>query len=198
MTTVVERSEAPLPLLDALGALARCVVRCAALLVRGELSRPTNHRGERIEFADGSSALIYRETVVKHAATEDPVVLVVGFRLRWRLGSVGHQVFRAESLLNIPLFAGFPGFVSKLWLRHDRNGVYRGFYQWNRGVLAHAYVRALWWVLAIVSERRSITYVVVPGLSRDDVLDNPAIIAARDNPGGTDWWRPTGVFRHAG
>jgi hypothetical protein len=30
-------------------------------------------------------------------------------------------VFRAESILNTPLFAGFPGFVSKLWLAHDEN-----------------------------------------------------------------------------
>jgi hypothetical protein len=28
-------------------------------------------------------------------------------------------LFRAESLLNTPLFVGFPGFVSKLWLAHD-------------------------------------------------------------------------------
>ena len=82
----------------------------------------------------------------------------------------------AESLLNTPLFVGFPGFVSKLWLAHDENGAYRGFYQWNGAQLADAYVRALWWVLALVSVRSSIHYVVLPGLRRDDVLADPTIL----------------------
>ena len=69
-----------------------------------------------------------------------PPVLVVAFRLRWVRGR-GHALFRAESLLNTPLFVGFPGFVSKLWLAHDENGAYRGFYQWN-GATRRCYVRA--------------------------------------------------------
>jgi hypothetical protein len=52
-------------------------------------------------------------------------VLVVEFRLRAVRG-LGHAAFRWESLLNTPLFAGFPGFVSKLWLANDDLGRYRG------------------------------------------------------------------------
>jgi hypothetical protein len=37
-----------------------------------------------------------------------------------------HTGFRWESLFNTPLFVGFPGFVSKLWLAHDEHDVYRG------------------------------------------------------------------------
>jgi hypothetical protein len=58
--------------------------------------------------------------------------------------------------LNTPLFVGFPGFVSKLWLAHDEKSLYRGVYQWNDGRQADRYVRALWWVLAAVSVRSSI------------------------------------------
>jgi hypothetical protein len=36
----------------------------------------------RLRFADGTSARVYRETVVDQDATRDPCVLVVGFRLR--------------------------------------------------------------------------------------------------------------------
>ena len=43
----------------------------------------------------------------------------------------GHALFRWESLLNTPLFVGFPGFVSKLWLADDEHGFYRGLYEWN-------------------------------------------------------------------
>ena len=102
-------------------------------------------------------------------------------------------MFRAESLLNTPLFVGFPGFVSKLWLAHDGNGVYRGFYEWDRAELADAYVRALWWVLALVSVQESIRYAVVPGLRRDDVLTDPTVLD-RAVPDYRDaWWRLTVV-----
>ena len=72
---------------------------------------------------------------MKNAVTDEPVVLVVAFRLRWVRGR-GHALFRAESLLNTPLFVGFPGFVSKLWVAHDEGHVYRGVYQWNGPALA--------------------------------------------------------------
>src|SRR5581483_4522289 len=96
---------------------------------------------------------------------------------------------RVESELNTILFAGFPGLVSKLWLRHDQRQTYRGVYQWDDADLAESYARALWWVLALVSERGSVKYVVLPGLGRDDVLDDPTLIDTVDpSPGG--WWRP--------
>jgi hypothetical protein len=142
-------------------ALARCVLTTGVLLSRRAISQPKVHLGEMLWFSDGSRGRIYRETVVANATTDAPVVLVVAFRLRWVRGR-GHALFRAESLLNTPLFAGFAGFVSKLWVAHDDDGVYRGFYQWNDAGLADAYVRALWWPLALVSEVASIRYVVLP------------------------------------
>ena len=51
--------------------------------------------------------------------------------LQFRLRAVhgwAHQLFERESVLNTPLFAGFPGFVSKLWLTKDENEVSRGTY----------------------------------------------------------------------
>lgn len=83
-------------------------------------------------------------------------------------------MFRLESELNTVLFAGFSGLVSKLWLRHDER---------------HVYVRALWWVLALVSEPGSIHYAVLPGLERNQVLADPALVdTVVAAPGG--WWRP--------
>ena len=69
---------------------------------------PPEHVGMRLQFADGTSARVYRETVIDRGATRDPCVLVVVFRLRAVRG-FGHTVFRWESLLNTPLFVGFPG-----------------------------------------------------------------------------------------
>ena len=163
------------------------------MLSRRVISQPRDHLGQMLRFGDGSGGRIYRETVVAQAAVDAPVVLVVAFRLRWVRGW-GHALFRAESLLNTPLFVGFPGFVSKLWLAHDENGVYRGFYQWNGAQLADGYVRALWWVLALVSVRGSIHYVVLPGLRRDDLLRDPSIFEAAGAPGQRQaWWWLTAV-----
>ena len=80
----------------------------------------------------------------------DPAVLVVGFRLRVVHGQLAHALFRFESLFNTPLFVGFPGFVSKLWVAHDSSDIYRGVYEWDGATLAEDYVRTLWRVLALV------------------------------------------------
>jgi hypothetical protein len=99
-----------------------------------------------------------------------------------------HAAFRLESMLNTPLFVGFPGFVSKLWLADDEHGRYRGVYQWDGPRLAENYARALWRVLALVSARGSIHYVVLPRLSRDVLLDGPDALASAAD--GTAWWCP--------
>jgi hypothetical protein len=179
----------------AMTSLCRCVFMTGVLLSRRAIRQPKARLGEVLRFGDGSGGRIYRETAVRNAPTDAPVVLVVAFRLRWVRGW-GHALFRAESLLNTPLFVGFPGFVSKLWLAHDDNGVYRGFYQWNDARLADAYVRALWWVLALVSVRTSIHYVVLPGLRRDDVLANPTLLEGVAPGQQHAWWRLTAVERH--
>jgi hypothetical protein len=175
----------------AVGALARCVVITAALIARRRLHQPADHVGDLLHFADGSSARVYRETVVGRHTIVEPAVLVVEFQLRWVRGR-GHTAFRAESLLNTVLFAGFPGFVSKLWLAHDEHAVYRGFYQWDGAGWATEYVRALWWVLSLVSVRGSIHYAVVPGLWRDDVLRDPRVLDVAGG-GGLEWWRLVSV-----
>jgi hypothetical protein len=147
---------------------------------------PARRVGTRLRFADGTSARVYRETVVERGATLEPCVLVVEFRLRAVHGR-GHAVFRRESLLNTPLFVGFPGFVSKLWLADDERGRYRGLYEWDGPRLAENYARALWRVLALVSVRGSIHYVVLPGLRRDILLERPQILVGAA-PDVTPWW----------
>ncbi|RZL80324.1 MAG: hypothetical protein EOP32_17270 [Rhodococcus sp. (in: high G+C Gram-positive bacteria)] len=139
-------------------------------------------------FADGATGTVYRETVADGAPPADPVILVVAFQLRGVRGR-GHAVFRAESLLNTPLFAGFPGFVSKLWLTADEDDRYRGFYQWDGARSAKDYVSALWWVLALVSHRASIRYHVLPGLRRDEVLAVAAVHDVSIVPTGGGWWQ---------
>jgi hypothetical protein len=189
--TAVITEEPPLAYRAALWAVTRCAASTARLLWRRRLHLPRGQVGMRLRFADGTSARVYRETVVDRDETRDPCVLVVGFRLRGLRGW-GHAVFRCESLLNTPLFAGFPGLVSKLWLADDGHGRYRGLYEWDGPRQAEAYARALWRVLALVSVPGSIHYVVLPGLRRDELLARPQVLAgaAADAAG---WWRLAGV-----
>jgi len=189
MTTT---EQAPLPVRTAMRALARCAATTAVLLARHRIRLPRDHVGLRLQFADGTSARVYRETVVDRPPPREPCVLVVEFRLRGVRGR-GHAAFRAESLLNTPLFVGFPGYVSKLWLTHDQRGMYRGFYEWDGPALAEAYARALWWVLALVCQRSSIHHRVLPRLRRDDLLHDPAVLDSGSQNGAGQWWRPVAV-----
>ena len=84
-----------------------------------------------LRFADGTTGRVYRETVVDHDCVADPCVLVVCFSVCGFVRGPFHTLFVGESMLNTPLFVGFPGFVSKLWLASDDNGVYRGVYGWD-------------------------------------------------------------------
>jgi hypothetical protein len=178
----------PLPFGRALAALGRCFIATGRLLAWGAVHLPRENVGRRLSFADGSSAVVYRETVVDVDRVADPCVLVVCFRLRWVRG-FGHRLFRWESLFNTVLFVGFPGFVSKLWLAHDQNGVYRGLYEWDGAERADAYVRALWWALIVVSEKDSIRYEVAPGRRRDDVLAEAEMLGRP----ASEWWKSVGA-----
>ena len=157
----------------------------AWLLGRRCVHFPRDHIGLRLTFADGTSAPVFRETVVG-SDVQDPCVLVVQFRLRFVSG-FGHAVFRWESLLNTPLFVGFSGFVTKLWLAHDERGTYRGVYDWDGAEKAHYYARCLYWVLALVCPANSIHYRVLPGFRRRGFLPK----SPRTDVAGTtdEWWR---------
>lgn len=181
----------PLRMWEGFGALGRCAVRTAGLIATRRLHEPRTNVGRRVRWADGSTAAVYRETVADVTPTDTPTTLV-GVVPPTRGAQRGdlHRLFRLESELNTILFAGFPGFVSKLLFVNDERGVYRGLYDWRDPASAEAYVRALWWALIVVSERTSIHYDVLPGIRRDDLLKVPHLAddVAPDEP--TAWWRP--------
>ena len=186
--TAASSERGPLPRRTAWRSVARCMVATVGMLRRGEISWPRTYVGRRIRFGDGTTGRVYRETAVDRTPAH-PCVLVVTFRLRAVRGR-GHAWFRRESLLNTPLFVGFPGFVSKLWLAHDERGRYRGIYQWDGVGSAEHYVRSLWRVLELVSEPGSIDYRVLPGLRRDGMLADPRPVDAPAPADTAVWWRP--------
>jgi hypothetical protein len=93
---------------------AHCVRAWRGLVARGQLRSPKDYVGTHLHFRDGTTSLVFRETV-RRAPTLEPAVLVIQFRLA-ALGSNrwAHAAFRRECVLHTPLFAGFTGFRSKL------------------------------------------------------------------------------------
>jgi hypothetical protein len=174
-------------------AFARSVLTTGWLLARGRLRSPRSHVGHRIVFADGSVFRVFRETV-SVAPCPDRAVLVVRFQLRLLGRSrFGHALFRVESLANTPLFAGFPGFRSKLWLTDERTGEYRGLYDWAGAGAAESYANALVALLRPVCVPRSVGFHVEPDAPRDRDLQAAAVGA---NQAG-DWWAPAERVRRA-
>ena len=173
-------------------AVLRCAGTTARLLARRRIHLPRRHAGMRLRFAGGTSARVYRETVVDTAPAQRPCLLVVGFRLRAVRGSLGHALFRWESLLNTPLFAGFPGLVSKLWIANDEHGVYRGLYEWDGPDQAEYYARCLWRVLELVSVPGTIHYQVLPSRSRDELLSQRHAPSGAGPTNAAAWWQVTG------
>lgn len=190
LTTVTEKG--PLGQAVAWGGVLNSVAHSVVFGLHGRVHLCREQVGTRISFADGTTARVYRETVVEAGPTREPCVLLVAYRLRFVRGW-GHALFRWESLLNTPLFVGFPGLRTKLWLAHDPGGVYRGFYEWDSPYLAEQYARSLWRVLALVCVPRSIHYVVLPGLRRSDILDDPGRWGPTDPIDADVWWRPVRI-----
>ena len=177
----------PLSRRTAAGELLRCAAATARILAQNGTHLPRRLVGTHLQFADGTSARVFRETTVDRAEPQDPCLLVVRFRLRLLRGR-WHRLFRCECILNTPLFVGFPGFVSKLWLDRDAHDDYRGLYEWDGAASAARYAGSLWRVLALVCPRGAVDYVVLPGLRRADVLDDPALLVPLDAAGDA-WWR---------
>ncbi|QGW23383.1 MULTISPECIES: hypothetical protein [unclassified Dietzia] len=168
--------------------VAGSVLTTVRMLLARRLHHPRDNVGRVIRFDDGSSARVYRETRVEDGRATDPAVVVVGFVLRGVRGR-GHLLFRLESWLNIPLFVGFPGFTSKLWLGHDGLGRYRGLYEWDGAERAITYVESLAWLLDMVCVPGTVMAQVIPSTHRDDVLarrGEPSV----DMDGERRWWLP--------
>lgn len=175
----------PLPVPEAATAVVSCAVDTAGLLWHRRIRWPSSRLGTRLRFADGTSGRIFRETVIPGTAVE-PCLLAVTFRLVLLRGAA-HLVFERESILNTPLFVGFPGFVSKLWIAADELGRYRGIYDWDGSERAIRYARSLWRILALGSVRGSIGYRVLPGATVSDLLGGRVRVT---DPGRDGWWLP--------
>jgi hypothetical protein len=151
---------------------------------------PREMVGRNIVFADGSRSEIYRETAMRHLGTTPRVILAVRFRLRLiGSSSLGHALFRFESLFNTVLFAAHRGFHTKLWLTDRSTNYYRGIYEWRDGESAAAYAEVLRVVLAPWVQTGSFAYRVIDGIRRPEFIDGQIVPDSSETPEDL-WWLP--------
>ena len=157
--------------LQVLRSVARSVVVTLALLMGGRVRSPRGRVGALLRLPEGTCSVVFRETRIEGPRRGRPAVLIVEFRLRL-LGSRRflHALFRMGCVINTPLFAGFPGFRTKLWMADVGTGGYRGLYQWDGPQLAEAYASALAMILRPLSVRDSVRYTAIPDMSLDAYL----------------------------
>src|SRR5688572_3571355 len=116
----------------------------AKLVLVGRLIQPRGMVGRRLRFQDGSEFVVFRETAVVAPSNREPATLVVEFKLRLiGRNRLAHAIFRRECLLHTPLFAGFDGFRTKLWVADRTTGAYRGVYEWDGAERADRYAISL-------------------------------------------------------
>jgi hypothetical protein len=166
---------------------AQCARTWGDLTARRQLISPTKWVGVELHFRDGTSPFIFRETARRMVTTDDPAVIVIQFRLAF-LGSnpALHAAFRRECVLHTPLFAGFPGFRSKLWADDVRTGVYAGIYEWDGSERAHHYADRMVAFLAPFSTPGTARHHIVEHRHRDEFL---ATRPGTPDSGASAWWQ---------
>jgi hypothetical protein len=139
---------------------ARLALRSLGGFVRLVLAGALTQRRDRVGLGvlvGGRRYVVFRETVSRDAPEAEPVVLVIGFRLRFVGASpLAHRCFQRVCILTTPFWSGLPGFRVKLWLVDPQTQAYLGVYDWRGEQDARRYVAALLPVLRAVSERGSV------------------------------------------
>jgi hypothetical protein len=90
---------------------------------------------------------------------EPCAVLVVGFRLKF-IGSnpILHWLFQRICVISTPIWSGFRGFRTKLWMVDLQDKNYIGIYEWAGDENAHAYAEWLTEILRRLSTTGSVWY----------------------------------------
>jgi hypothetical protein len=151
--------------------MLRCAGRVAVLLGRRRL-HIDEPLADRATLPDGRVLTVFRQTSCDGEPAGGDVTLAVWFHLRGvPPGSrVRRWIFERESILNTVLYAGVPGFRTKLWLVDPESCDYAGLYGWCGAAAAEHYGRYISAVLRPLSVRGSIGYQVVEGTRLVDHL----------------------------
>ena len=112
-------------------------MRTLRLIATGKLHRICHRAGDQVSLADGRRFVVFRATSCSAsegvADDDENMSLEVWFHLRFvpSHARVRRFLFERESILNTLLFAGFPGYMTKLWMVDPVTNDYAGLYSWS-------------------------------------------------------------------
>jgi hypothetical protein len=139
---------------------AGSALRTLRLLTRGRLHVDRAQVGRRVETEQGAFT-VFRATSCD-GTVPGTVTLFVWFHLRgiaagarWR-----RAAFERLSILNTPLFAGFAGYLVKLWMVDPASADYAGLYSWTTRADAERYGQYITSLLAPLSTPGSVGFSV--------------------------------------
>jgi hypothetical protein len=140
----------------------RSARRFAWLWLGGSLRLRRARLGTAYDLGSRGNYVVFRETVSSGPAAGEPVVLVVGFRLRVIGDSPpAHRLFQRCCILTTPFWSGFAGFRVKLWMVDPNTENYLGMYEWRGREQAQLYIDALVRVLRPLSVSGSVWYSIL-------------------------------------
>ncbi|MBU1110149.1 hypothetical protein KKB83_00840 [Patescibacteria group bacterium] len=127
--------------------------------------------GTAYNIKDRGSYQILRESINYLELDEEPVVLIVAFRMKF-LGNSSflHRLFLSLSILTTPVWSGFPGFHTKLWMVDPKTNNYLGAYQWYGEENAKVYQGFLLRLLNTLAVTNSISIDRHPKTDLEDFL----------------------------
>jgi hypothetical protein len=147
--------------------LSRAALRSSRYLLDDDIEFPQGRLEDTIETDDGSTFVVYRETVRRSAVentSDDGVILV--FRMRvtdpTARGPFRDVLFDPVANVATPFFAGMPGFRRKLWLAGERPGAFLELYEWETEADANRFVDILQTLLAPVDHAGTVSFEVLP------------------------------------
>ena len=151
---------------------ARCAARTVRLLASNQLHLEASRAGAKVRLPDGRPLEVFRESTRDGPAGERPVTLAVWFHL-WAIPAgarVRRYLFERLCLLNTVLFAGFDGYLVKLWMVDPRTSDYAGLYAWRTAEEADTYGRYITTVLRPLSRRGSVGFEVLADKGLEEYL----------------------------
>ncbi|MFI5041996.1 MAG: hypothetical protein ACHQNA_09150 [Acidimicrobiales bacterium] len=124
---------------------------------------------------DGRQFVVFRESTRDGSDGPAPVTLAVWFHL-WAIPAgarLRRWVFERLCVANTILFAGFDGYLVKLWMVDPDTSDYAGLYAWRSAEEARTYGRYITTILGPLSSRGSVGFVVLPDSTLGAYLETP-------------------------
>ena len=121
-----------------------------------------NRLGSVYQVRDNEVFTVFRETVSDANYLENEVTLVVGFRLKLiKKNAFFHFLFQRVCILNTPIWVGFKGFKTKLWMVDAISKNYLGIYRYQGRENAEGYAEYITSILRPFSTKGSIWFEII-------------------------------------